>query len=130
MSLQNNTTNNNDNDKRADYLIQYIILRKDLKWPSGALMAQVAHASTSAIHLNYTDELTQLYLKDLDRMHKCVLGIDNSNDLEELSSQLQSNNIKFKLWIEQPENIATCLATKPYYKSNIENLFKKFKLFK
>jgi Peptidyl-tRNA hydrolase PTH2 len=32
--------------------------------------------------------------------------------------------------MEQPENFPTCLATKPYYKSQVASFFKKLKLFK
>ena len=35
----------------------------------------------------------------------------------------------YKLWIEQPENYPTCLATKPYPRDEISKFFKKFKLY-
>lgn len=47
-----------------------------------------------------------------------------------LSETLSSKGIDHKLWIEQPENIPTCIATRPYVKENIQEHFKKFKLFK
>lgn len=118
------------NNETNETIVQYIVLRKDLKWPLGALITQCCHASTSAIHLYNSDTQTQQYLNDLDRMHKIVLGIENLVDLDDLNKTLNENNVKFKLWIEQPENIPTCLATKPYPKTEIERFFKKFKLFK
>lgn len=45
--------------------------------------------------------------------------------LRNLSSKLAEAGIKHKLWIEQPEDYATCLATKPYRKSEVAQLFKK-----
>ena len=60
-------------------------------------------------------------------MHKIVIGVDN---LEVLSDLLTKDEIKFKLWIEKPENIPTCLATKPYSKTFIEKYFKTFKLYR
>ncbi len=63
-------------------------------------------------------------------MHKIVVSILSENDLVTLSQQLNENNIKHKLWTEQPENYATCIATKPYPKSFVERFFKTFKLFK
>lgn len=111
-------------------IVQYIAIRSDLKWPTGALIAQGCHSSTAAIHLFYKDEETQMYLADLDRMHKICVSVLNENDLVQLSRTLVENNIEHKLWHEQPENIPTSLATKPYYKSKVKDFFKPFKLFK
>lgn len=47
-----------------------------------------------------------------------------------LSEKLNAGGIAHKLWIEQPENIPTCLATKPYPKSTVSLVFKKLKLCK
>ena len=63
-------------------------------------------------------------------MHKIVVGVQNEADLINLSKQLTLDEIRHKLWTEQPENYPTCLATKPYAKSRLENYFKAFKLFK
>ena len=54
----------------------------------------------------------------------------SQDELEKLSGELTTDEIDHKLWIEQPENIPTCLATKPYPKQQIQSYFKKFKLFK
>jgi len=113
-----------------DPIVQYIAMRSDLKWPKGALIAQCCHSSIAAIHLNYTDEHTIQYLASLDTMHKIVVAVLSENDLVTLSQQLNENNIKHKLWTEQPENYPTCVATKPYPKSFVERFFKTFKLFK
>lgn len=113
-----------------DPIVQYIALRSDLKWPKGALIAQSCHATAAVIHLYYNDKQTIDYLKNIDSMHKIVLGINSESDLTELSRSLEKNDIKFKLWIEQPENVPTCLATKPYSKSLVEHFFKNFKLLR
>lgn len=63
-------------------------------------------------------------------MHKIVVSILSEADLVKLSEQLVEANVKHKLWTEQPENFPTCLATKPYPKSLVEQYFKAFKLFK
>ncbi len=115
---------------KSDPIVQYIAIRSDLKWPKGALIAQSCHASVAAIHLNYLDAETIAYLSKLDSMHKIVVGVQSQSDLVELSQSLAESEIKFKLWIEQPENIPTCLATKPYAKSSVEKFFKIFKLFR
>ena len=56
--------------------------------------------------------------------------VQDVNTLQNVADDLLKNNIQFKLWIEQPENFATCLATKPYYKPDVEKYFKQLKLFK
>ena len=74
MSSENQTASSNDIKQKVDFLVQYIVLRKDLNWPLGALIAQTCHASTAAMHLFSNDELTQSYFNNLDNMHKVVLG--------------------------------------------------------
>ncbi|CAF0757066.1 unnamed protein product [Brachionus calyciflorus] len=117
-------------DDLIDPIVQYIAVRSDLKWPKGALIAQGCHASVAAIHLNYDDNETKSYLNNLDSMHKIVVGVPGLNEINELNEALVKNGIKFKLWNEQPENVPTCLATKPYSKKIVEQFFKNFKLFK
>lgn len=115
-------------------IIQYIVVRgdllKELQWPVGALIAQACHAVTATTHLYHDDEHTQAYLKDLDNMHKVVLEAVNEKSLMGLKDKLVENDVKHKLWIEQPENIPTCLVAKPYPKEEVQKYFKKFKLFK
>ncbi|KAK3578948.1 hypothetical protein CHS0354_035587 [Potamilus streckersoni] len=118
----------------ASSLVQYIVVRRDLvqvlKWPTGALIAQAAHACTAVMHLFYSDQNTQEYLRDLDRMHKVILEAKDEESLKRLSENLTQEGIDHKLWIEQPENIPTCVATKPYKKEDIQKYFKEFKLFR
>ncbi|XP_066254428.1 putative peptidyl-tRNA hydrolase PTRHD1 [Euwallacea similis] len=115
-------------------IVQYIVVRgdllKDLKWPVGAILAQACHAVTAVTHLFYEDEQTMSYLKDLDSMHKVVLEASDEQSLVNLTKKLEEEGVKHKLWIEQPENIPTCLAVKPYKKEDVQQYFKKFKLFK
>jgi len=59
----------------------------------------------------------------------CV-QIADENGLHQLAEVLTVNGVDHKLWIEQPENIATCLATKPYPKQEIQQHFATLKLFK
>lgn len=115
-------------------IVQYVVVRsdllKELKWPVGAVIAQACHAVTAVTHLFYNDEATQEYLKDLDNMHKVVLEASDENSLVSLKEKLEFDGVKHKLWIEQPENIPTCLVAKPYPKEEVQKYFKKFKLFK
>ncbi|XP_052442681.1 putative peptidyl-tRNA hydrolase PTRHD1 [Carassius gibelio] len=115
-------------------LVQYVIVRSDLihtlSWPLGAVITQACHAATAAIHLHYSDPDTQEYLAELDSMHKVVLQAPDEASLNTLSSALREKDIAHKLWMEQPENIPTCLALKPYPKETVQPFLKKFKLFK
>ena len=113
-------------------ILQYVVVRSDLGWPLGALIAQACHASSAAIAvaLRKEDEATKTYVDNLDSMHKVVLEAKDEASLKKLEEALKGNSIEHKLWTEQPENIYTCLATKPYAKEDIQKYFKKFKLLK
>lgn len=50
--------------------------------------------------------------------------------LRKLSQKLTENDIKHKMWIEQPENIPTCIAVKPYAKDDVHKFVKNLKLLK
>ena len=72
----------------------------------------------------------QKYLSDLDNMHKIVLEAPDESSLRQLSAKLVESSVDHKLWVEQPENYPTCIAVKPYEKSEVQRFFKKFKLYK
>ncbi|XP_074656329.1 putative peptidyl-tRNA hydrolase PTRHD1 [Tubulanus polymorphus] len=118
----------------APTIVQYVIVRSDLisvlKWPTGAVIAQACHACSAVIHLFHDDPKTQEYLNDLDRMHKVILQVPDEEKLKNVAKNLTEGKIDHKLWIEQPENIATCLVTKPYLKTDVQQYFKGLKLFK
>eukprot|EP01029_Cantina_marsupialis_P025056 TRINITY_DN657397_c0_g1_i1.p1 TRINITY_DN657397_c0_g1~~TRINITY_DN657397_c0_g1_i1.p1 ORF type:complete len:118 (-),score=23.02 TRINITY_DN657397_c0_g1_i1:123-476(-) len=111
-------------------IIQYIVMRKDLDWPKGPLIAQGAHASVSAIIKFQDDEDTKEYLGALESMHKVVVEAKSQLQLENTAKKLETAELKFHLWIEQPENIPTCLATKPYRRDVIYPVLKRLRLFK
>eukprot|EP01070_Trichotokara_eunicae_P000906 Trichotokara_eunicae@DN1333_c0_g1_i1.p1 len=97
-------------------LVQYIIVRNDLtEWPSGALIAQACHASIAAIYENYNEPNTQSYLKNLPTMNKRVVQGANAEFLIQLSENLKEKGVPNFLWVEQPENIVTSLATAVTY---------------
>ncbi|XP_004582695.2 putative peptidyl-tRNA hydrolase PTRHD1 [Ochotona princeps] len=116
-------------------LIQYVVLRKDLSqaplsWPAGALVAQACHAATAALHVHREHPHTVAYLQELGRMRKVVLEASDETVLRELAQTLQQGDIDHVLWLEQPENVATCLALRPYPKEDVSQYLKKFRLFK
>nr|CAI5863934.1 unnamed protein product [Callosobruchus analis] len=114
----------------ASSIVQYVIVRsdllKELQWPVGALIAQACHAVTAAPIFS-----TRM------NTHKRILKIwtictksSRRKKLDSIGQKLEENDVKHKLWIEQPENIPTCLVVKPYPKEEVQKYFKKFKLFK
>ncbi|XP_076959144.1 uncharacterized protein LOC143635143 [Bidens hawaiensis] len=123
-----------DSEPTSDVLVQYIVLRRDLidTWPLGSVVTQGCHASVAAIWSHKDDPHTIEYCNpsNIDSMHKVTLEVKGEVQLKNLSEKLTSSNIAHKLWIEQPENYPTCLASKPYPKSVVSSFFKKLKLCK
>lgn len=117
-----------------DILVQYVVMRRDLieTWPMGSVITQGCHAAVAAVWMHREDPHTCKYCGDdnLDKMHKVTLEVKGEAQLVNLSEKLKGSDIAHKLWIEQPENIPTCLATKPYPKTLVAPFFKKLKLCK
>ncbi|KAJ4834766.1 hypothetical protein Tsubulata_020006 [Turnera subulata] len=117
-----------------EVLVQYVVLRRDLidTWPMGSVVTQGCHASVAAIWSHKDDPHTLQYCspENIDSMHKVTLEVKGEPQILNLSEKLKAGGIAHKLWIEQPENFPTCLATKPYPKSAVSAFFKKLKLCK
>eukprot|EP00471_Norrisiella_sphaerica_P011180 CAMPEP_0184504314 /NCGR_PEP_ID=MMETSP0113_2-20130426/52400_1 /TAXON_ID=91329 /ORGANISM="Norrisiella sphaerica, Strain BC52" /LENGTH=148 /DNA_ID=CAMNT_0026893953 /DNA_START=835 /DNA_END=1281 /DNA_ORIENTATION=- len=113
-------------------LVQYIIVRRDLKddWGVGPLVAQACHAATAAIWMSKDTINTQRYLADLEHMHKVVLSAKDAKALHKAAETLTKGGIGYKLWIEQPENIPTAIATFPAPRDVVKPLTKGFQLFR
>ncbi|KAL1532346.1 putative peptidyl-tRNA hydrolase PTRHD1 isoform X3 [Salvia divinorum] len=117
-----------------DTVVQYVVLRRDLidTWPLGSVVTQGCHASVSAVwtHRDDPDTLSYCSPSNLDSMHKVTLEVKGETQLLNLSEKLKAGGVAHKLWIEQRENIATSLATKPCTKSTVSSYFKNLKLCK
>lgn len=59
-----------------------------------------------------------------------VLEVKDEAQLRGLAAKLAEAGVSHTLWVEQPENYPTCLASKPYRKSDVAQHFKKFQLCK
>ena len=59
-----------------------------------------------------------------------VLEVKSEAQLRNLAEKLGAAGIAHKLWIEQPEDYATCLATAPAPKSAVQPHVRKLKLCK
>lgn len=69
-------------------------------------------------------------MEDWQRMHKVVLQVKNESQLLALDKSLTEANFDHLLWQEEPEEWPTCIATKPYYKSDVKGMFSKCSLYR
>ncbi|CAM0902923.1 unnamed protein product [Alopecurus aequalis] len=117
-----------------DVVVQYVVLRRDLAdaWPLGSVVAQGCHAAVAAVwtHRDHPDTAAYCAPGNLDRMHKVTLEVKGETQLKNLAEKLEAAGVRHKLWIEQPENIPTCIATAPCPKSQVASFFRKLKLCK
>ena len=66
----------------------------------------------------------------LDAMHKVTKEVKGETQLRGLAEKLTEAGIIFRMWQEQPENIPTAIALKPYPRSRVASLLRKYQLFK
>ncbi|NWU52581.1 PTRD1 hydrolase, partial [Dromas ardeola] len=113
-------------------LVQYVVLRGDLarSWPLGAAVAQGCHAALAAAHTHRQHPDTSAYLELGGAMRTVVLEAPDEAALTALADTLKQHSIDHQVWTEQPENVATCLALRPYPKDQVHQHLKKFKLLK
>ena len=117
-----------------DPLVQFIVIRKDLgralSWPLGALAAQCAHASVHAVWTYRASADTMAYVDEgnIKSMRKVVLETKNAGSLDKLAATLDAEGVEHVVWVEEPEGIRTCLATRPYRRSAVGGYFKKCNL--
>ncbi|OAF68303.1 Peptidyl-tRNA hydrolase domain-containing protein 1 [Intoshia linei] len=110
-------------------LIMYIILRTDVGLTKGQLAAQACHSCIKTVHIYKNDASMVEYLKDIDNMTKVLLKTRDMKEYENIKKNLKSSKISYTEWLEQPENLITCLSLKPYYKNDVYDIIKELKLF-
>ena len=107
-------------------IVQYVVLRKDLGaslgWPLGSICAQAAHAAVAAVweHRDHPDVEAYCAPDAIDGMRKVVLEVKGETQLVNLAAKLADAGVAHKLWTEQPENVPTCLATRPCRKDEVQ----------
>lgn len=89
------------------------------EWLQCGLFSEIPQHTSTHTHTSHAPQCMQV-----------VLEIKSEQQLANLSQKLQQEGIQHKLWVEQPENYPTCLATKPYRKSQAAAHFKKLQLCK
>ncbi|KAI0067659.1 peptidyl-tRNA hydrolase II [Artomyces pyxidatus] len=106
-------------------LIMQLVVRRDLLdeegWGVGPLMAQTAHATAAVLHETGDRTETKEYLHNLRHMRKVVMQTPSLVTMEKLAALLSKADppVPFHLWIEQPENTATCIALAPNRKEKV-----------
>uniref|UniRef100_A0A1B0CL56 peptidyl-tRNA hydrolase n=1 Tax=Lutzomyia longipalpis TaxID=7200 RepID=A0A1B0CL56_LUTLO len=103
-------------------LIQCLIVRKDLPWPPGALIAQACHAS-SAINHTTIGEAREAFGK-AEGVKISIMEVENQEALQDANDKLSKDGVDFKLWTEQPENFPTCICLKIYPEEFVEKYLK------
>ena len=123
-----------EKEQKKEVIVQYIIVRNDAYRNQdrsfSAILQHTCSAAAAVIHKHYHHKYTREYLKDLDGMKKKVFQVNDEKELFALENKLVSNEIDYKMWIKQPGNCATCIATRPYPMSEISSYFKNVKLYK
>ena len=121
-------------EEEKEVIVQYIIVRNDVyrnqERSFNTILQHTSSAATSIIHKHYHHKNTREYLKDGDDMKKKIFQVNDIKELSTLANLLQSNSIDFRIWVKEPDNIATCLATRPYPVSEISKYFKNVKIYK
>ena len=139
-------TNDESQSKKQQPIVQYIVLRRDLDWPAGAMAAQAAHASVAAISqalaANHAPASAYVSPENLPHMTKYVYGVDTLEELEQVRDMwkeklpLESDTAttgktegSYYWWVEQPENIPAAFATWPIERTNkVSKVVKNMKL--
>ena len=123
-------------------LVQYVVMRSDLvkslKWNVGGLIANGSHACLSVIAEHLHDDDVRLYLglstppegEAAVQMHAVVLAVRDEEELQSTAELLRRHSIAHRLWVEAPERVPSCLATRPYQRSIVQPLLRHLKLFR
>ena len=111
-------------------VMQLIVDRRLIQedgWTIGPMMAQAAHATAAVLAQTAVAPDTMEFLApaNLASMRKIVLQAPDGVGLRDLAAQLDAarqeteESPPYHLWIEQPENVPTCLAVAPNRKPKV-----------
>eukprot|EP00440_Ansanella_granifera_P001837 gb/GFBE01001980.1/.p1 GENE.gb/GFBE01001980.1/~~gb/GFBE01001980.1/.p1 ORF type:complete len:154 (+),score=31.67 gb/GFBE01001980.1/:1-462(+) len=115
---------------RKDPLVMYVLVRRDLEWPVGALMNQVSHATAAVAWEAREDVQAAEYFNEVEgQMTTMTMGASEEAELRKVAQKLETAGFPFRLWVEQPEGVASALATWPRRRSEIQKCFKGIKRF-
>lgn len=114
-------------------VMQLIVDRRlivDQGWPVGPMMAQGAHATAAVLAQTAAAPDTAEYLapENLQSMRKVVLQAPDGTGLRDVAAQLDAARAESAevpphyLWVEQPEDVPTCLAVAPNRKPKVSSM--------
>lgn len=102
--MTSNTASASTNQQQEQDLVQYVLLRTDLDWPMGSLVAQGIHAAMRATHpADDADTIAYVSPTSSKQMTTLVLDAKNESSLHKTAAKLDSAGVRYALWIEQPE---------------------------
>lgn len=112
-------------------LVQYVVVRTDLDWPLGSVVAQGIHAALRATH-PVADAHTAAYVAPdaKQQMTTVVLAAGSADVLLKTAAKLDGAAVPYSLWQEQPENVPTALASRPAPRATLKPLFKGLRLLR
>ena len=125
-----------DAEAVEDPIVQFVVIRRDLlktlEWPVGSVVAQACHACLAVTweHRDDPDVAAYLSPENINSMHKVTKECKGEPQLLTLAEKLQAEGVAHRVWMEQPENIPTAIALKPYPRSRVAPLLKKYQLFR
>lgn len=119
-----------------DKIVQYIIVREDLKMSHGKMAAQVAHASLGSVYPHMNEPFVQEWLNGA--FTKIVLRAKTFQQLTNLVQNLVVGGIEHReIWDnclteltpESERGTLTCVGIMPYPKSQLLQYLRKFQLY-
>ena len=115
---------------------QVVLLRRDLllapqNWTLGSVIAQAVHASVDCLQQYKNDNNVAKYTADGARkfMTTIILEVRDETHMNELMISLSQASVDHTIWSEQPENIITAIALKPYEKEDLPPFLRSLRLF-
>ena len=122
-----------------DPLVQYIVMRSDLtrhhRYSTGALISNGSHAAIAVIAAHWQEEDVQRYVgrgggEAGSQMRTVTLAAKDEAELRGAAETLRQHRVAHSLWLEAPEQLPTCLATRPQQRSLVQPLLRHLKLFR
>ncbi|KAL0216754.1 hypothetical protein P9112_008938 [Eukaryota sp. TZLM1-RC] len=110
---------------------QYVIINRQIKesFPLGAVITQAVHSAVNVLY-RYRDrnEVQEYMAQEPGHQHTVVLEASSSEELFKIKSKLHGLDVESVVFVEQPENFATALATLPVLKERTKPVLKRYRL--
>ena len=117
---------------RKDPITVYVVLRKDLEWPAGAMINQACHACI-AMARDATaagDKMYQLYVAESEgQMNQATMGVKDEVALRKLMKRMDDKGLRYAPWIEQPEGLLVGFASWPQRRTLLQKALKGLQRF-